>query len=101
MSAETDGPLESRELEVLLLLALHGVVHQYPSAQDVQLALGEHGAFGQERRRRLAERVREEEAEDEAAEDGKDALGVRSRSGRCVWSLTISAKSQNQPACQL
>ena len=71
----THGTLEGRELEVLLLLALHGVVHQHPRSENVQLALGEHSTLWQEGRRRLAERVGEEEAEDESAHDSEYALG--------------------------
>lgn len=98
MPAPTYRPLERRELEVLLLLALHGVIHEHSRAEDVQLALGEHGSFGQERRCRLAERVGEEEAEDEAAEDGEDAL----ESGHgCSWSgvRAYHESEEPEPAC--
>lgn len=69
----TYGLFEAGLADLLLLLPLHRVVHQDPRLQDVQLALAKNVNTGQERTARLFERVRQEEAQHEAAEDGKQA----------------------------
>jgi len=68
-----EGTLEGAEVDLLLLLALHGVVEQHPGLQDVKLAFGEEAEAREERRARVLERIRQEEAEDEATDDGEAA----------------------------
>jgi hypothetical protein len=67
------GALEGAQVDVLLLLALHGVILQHARLQDVQLSLGEEGVAREEAWAGVAERVGQAKAEDEAAEDGEAA----------------------------
>lgn len=68
-----EGALEGAEVDLLLLLSLHGVVKEDTGLKNVELTLGEHSAAGEEGRARVAERIGEAEAVNEAAQDGEAA----------------------------
>jgi len=62
---------ESGQTNLLLFLALGWVVEQNTVAENVNLTRREQCSLGQEGRARVAERIREEEAEDETTETGE------------------------------
>ena len=77
-----EGLFESGQTNLLLFLALGWVVKQNPVAKNVDLTRREQCSLGQEGRARVAERIREEEAEDETTETGE---------------APMSTNNQNQP----
>lgn len=69
----TYGLPECRATNRLLLLPLHGVVADDARAENVDLPLGKQGLAGDERAAWVLERIGEEEAENESAENRKAA----------------------------
>lgn len=67
----THGLLESSQANLLLLLALHGVIKENTGLKDVQLPLSEEAVVRKEGASRVLERVGEAETEDEAAHNGE------------------------------
>ena len=59
--------------DAFLLLALHGIVQQNPRAEDAQFSLREYSSTTEERAVWILERVRKEESQDDAADDGEYA----------------------------
>ena len=75
---DPEAPVQERTLEgigtnLLLFLRLHRVVALDACTQNVDLTLGEDVHLGQKRAVGFLEGIREEQAEDEATEDGESS----------------------------
>lgn len=65
--------LESRQADALLLLALHGIIEENTSLENVQLPLREEGDAWKESTAGVLEGVGKEKSEDKATGNGEDA----------------------------
>lgn len=70
---DTYGLFERIQADALLLLALHWIIDEDAGLEYMKLPLGEEGDVRKERAARVLERIREAEAQDEAAQNGKSA----------------------------
>lgn len=70
---QTYSFLEGGRSNPLLLLSLHGVIKQDSGLENVKFALREEAHVGEECASGFLERVRQEEAENEAAQNGKSS----------------------------